>query len=30
MADKKFNLDFYAKVQADVSSVKDVVKNLKN
>ena len=30
MVDKKFNLDFYAKVQTDVDSVKDVVKNLKN
>ena len=29
MADKKFNLDFYAKVQTDVGSVKEVVKNLK-
>ena len=30
MADKKINLDFYAKVQTDVSSVKEVVKNLNN
>jgi hypothetical protein len=29
MADKKFNLDFYAKVKTDVGSVKEVVKNLK-
>lgn len=29
MADKKFNLDFYAKVQTDVGSIKEVVKNLK-
>lgn len=29
MADKKINLDFYAKVQADVDSVKGVIKNLK-
>ena len=29
MADKKINLDFYAKVQTDVESVKGIVKNLK-
>jgi hypothetical protein len=30
MADKKMNLDFYARVHTDVKDIKDVITNLKN